>query len=145
MNNLEQIIADIRALQQQLLFELQQKQDEYYYIIRGKRVRFQEETRRYHKTLAKSLRSYLADAPLVFILTSPIIYACFLTAPTAQRMRGGPGQLRWERERISLPPLNTLTVPVDCDRTTATALPAGSSLPAAGSCETTWSCGTPSL
>ena len=80
MNKLEQIIADIRALQQQLLFELQQKQDEYYYIIRGKRVRFQEETRRYHKTLAKSLRSYLADAPLLFILTSPIIYACLLPA-----------------------------------------------------------------
>ncbi len=80
MNKLEQIIADIRDLQQQLLFELQQKQDEYYYIIRGKRVRFQEETRRYHKTLAKSLRSYLADAPLLFILTSPIIYACLLPA-----------------------------------------------------------------
>ncbi len=80
MNRLEQIIADIRALQQQLLIELQQKQDEYFYIIRGKRVRFEEETRRYHKTLAKSLRRYLADAPLLFILTSPVIYACLIPA-----------------------------------------------------------------
>ncbi|MDH3388054.1 MAG: hypothetical protein OEN02_09120, partial [Gammaproteobacteria bacterium] len=64
MRTLETIIADIRKLENELLQELQKKQDEYYYIVRGKRVQFEEETRRYHKTLAKTLRRYFADASL---------------------------------------------------------------------------------
>lgn len=80
MSKLEEIIADIRELEQELLQELQNKQDEYYYIIRGKRVQFEEETRRYHKTLAKTLRSYFAEASLAHILTAPFIYACIFPA-----------------------------------------------------------------
>lgn len=80
MSKLEEIIADIRELEQELLQELQQKQDEYYYIIQGKRVRFEEETRRYHKTLAKNLGRYFAEAQLRHILTAPIIYACIFPA-----------------------------------------------------------------
>ncbi len=80
MTRIEEIIADIRELQHELLVELQQKQEEYLYIIRGKRVQFEEETRRYHRTLKKTLRAYFADAPLLHILTSPIIYACIIPA-----------------------------------------------------------------
>ena len=80
MSKLEEIIDQIRELEQELLQELQQKQDEYYYIIQGKRVRFEEETRRYHKTLAKTLGSYFAEAQLRHILTAPIIYACIFPA-----------------------------------------------------------------
>ena len=80
MSKLEQIIADIRELEQELLQELQQKQDEYFYIIRGKRIEFEEETRRYHKTLATTLGKYFAEAELQHILTAPIIYACIFPA-----------------------------------------------------------------
>jgi len=80
MNKIEEIVARIRELEQELLQELQQKQDEYYYIIQGKRVRFEEETRRYHKTLAKTLGRYFAEAQLQHILTAPIIYACIFPA-----------------------------------------------------------------
>lgn len=80
MTRIEEIIADIRQLQRELLLELQQKQDEYLYIIKGKKVQFEEETRRYHKTLKKTLRAYFAEAPLLHILTSPIIYAIILPA-----------------------------------------------------------------
>lgn len=80
MNKLEEIIEQIRDLEQELLQELQEKQDEYYYIIQGKRVRFEEETRRYHKSLAKTLGRYFAEAPLQHILTAPIIYACIFPA-----------------------------------------------------------------
>ncbi len=80
MTRIEEIIADIRELQHELLVELQQKQEEYLYIIRGKRVQFEEETRRHHRTLKKTLRAYFADAPLLHILTSPIIYACIIPA-----------------------------------------------------------------
>jgi hypothetical protein len=35
MNKLEEIIEQIKNLEQELLQELQQKQDEYFYIIKG--------------------------------------------------------------------------------------------------------------
>jgi len=80
MSKLEEIIAQIRELEQELLQELQQKQHEYYYIIKGKRVQFEAETRRYHKTLAKTLGRYFSEAQIRHILTAPIIYSCLLPA-----------------------------------------------------------------
>ena len=49
MNKLEQIVVNIRKLEQELFQELQKKQDEYFYIIKGKKIQFEEETRKYHK------------------------------------------------------------------------------------------------
>lgn len=80
MTRLEKIMAEIKQLEQEMLEELQRKQDEYYYIIRGKRIEFEAETRRYHRTLAKTLRRYLAEARPLNILTAPIIYCCILPA-----------------------------------------------------------------
>ncbi|MFZ9039592.1 MAG: hypothetical protein ACO3DT_16225 [Gammaproteobacteria bacterium] len=80
MRTLEEIIGDIRELELELLQELQKKQDEYFYIIKGKRIEFEEETRRYHKTLAKKLGRYFAEAQLLHILTAPVIYMCLFPA-----------------------------------------------------------------
>jgi hypothetical protein len=80
MSRLDAIIADIRQLEAELLQELQARQDEYFYIIKGKRVQFEAETRRYHKTLAITLRRYFSEASLLHILTAPIIYACIFPA-----------------------------------------------------------------
>lgn len=80
MRTLEEIIADIQQLEQELLQELQKKQAEYCYIIEGKRIEFEAETRRYHKTLAKTLGRYFAEAQLLHILTAPVIYLCLLPA-----------------------------------------------------------------
>ena len=80
MNKLEQIVADIKKLEQELFVELQKKQDEYFYVIRGKKIQFEEETRKYHKTLATRLHIYLANASIPSILTAPIIWACLIPA-----------------------------------------------------------------
>ena len=80
MNKLEQIVEDIKALEQELLLELQKKQDEYYYVIKDKKVQFEEETRQYHKALATRLHVYLANATLPTVLTVPIIWACIVPA-----------------------------------------------------------------
>jgi len=80
MRTLEEIINDIQQLEQELLQELHRKQEEYSYIIEGKRIRFAEETRNYHKTLAKTLTAYFADAQPLHILTAPFIYLCILPA-----------------------------------------------------------------
>ena len=80
MSKLEEILSEIKQLEKELLEEIQQKQDEYFYIIRGKRVEFEEETRRYHRTMAKTLGRYFADASLAHILTAPVIYFCLFPA-----------------------------------------------------------------
>ena len=80
MRTFEEIIADIRQLEQELLRELHQKQEEYSYFIEGKRVRFAEETRAYHRTLAKKLHIYFIEARPLHVLTAPVIYACILPA-----------------------------------------------------------------
>ena len=80
MNKLEELIEQIKNLEQELLQELQQKQDEYFYIIKGKRVRFEEETQRYHRTLVTNTRTYLAEASILNILTFPFIWSCLVAA-----------------------------------------------------------------
>ena len=80
MSKLEEIITEIKRLEQELLQELQQKQDEYLYIIDGKRVQFEEETRRYHRTLATKIHTYFATASILNILTVPVIWFCLVPA-----------------------------------------------------------------
>jgi hypothetical protein len=80
MNKLEQIIAEIRQLEQELYLELQKKQAEYSYVIKGKKIQFEEETRRYHKTLAIKLHTYLATSSIPSLLTAPIIWSCLAPA-----------------------------------------------------------------
>ena len=80
MSKLEQLIIDIRKLEQELFLELQKKQDEYFYIIKGKKVQFEEETRKYHKKLATRLYTYFATTPILSILTAPIIWSCLFPA-----------------------------------------------------------------
>ena len=80
MSKLEQIITEIKQLEQELLQELQKKQDEYLYIIDGKRVKFEAETRRYHRTLATKIHTYFANASITNILTLPIIWFCLVPA-----------------------------------------------------------------
>ena len=80
MNKIEEIIADMKKLEQELFLELQKKQAEYAYVLRGKKIEFEAETRRYHKTLAVKLHTYFADASILSILTAPIIWSCLIPA-----------------------------------------------------------------
>ena len=80
MNKLDQIIADIKKLEQELFDELQKKQDEYFYVIKDKKIHFEKETLQYHKTLATKLHVYLANASIPVILTAPIIWTCLIPA-----------------------------------------------------------------
>jgi hypothetical protein len=80
MNKLEQIVTEIKMLEHELFLELQKKQAEYSYVIRGKKIQFEEETRRYHKTLALKLHTYIANARILSILTAPVIWSCLLPA-----------------------------------------------------------------
>lgn len=80
MNKLEEIIEEIKKLEKQLLGEFQKKEDEYYYRIKGKRVYFEEETRKFHKTCATKIHAYLFDSSFLNILTVPVIWFCIIPA-----------------------------------------------------------------
>ncbi len=80
MRSFDEIITEIRQLEQELVEELHKKQEKYSYIIDGKRVRFSREVRDYHRTLARSLRDYFLHSDLLHIVTAPLIYGCIVPA-----------------------------------------------------------------
>lgn len=80
MNRMQELVEQIKKLEKELYAELQKKQDEFYYQIKGRKVYFEETTRQYHKTLVLKLHIYLREAQLLNILTTPLIWACLLPA-----------------------------------------------------------------
>ncbi len=80
MNRLQELVEQIKRLEKELYAELQKKQDEFYYQVKGHKVYFEDATRRYHKTLVLKLHIYLREARLLNILTIPLIWGCLLPA-----------------------------------------------------------------
>jgi len=79
-NRLQELIDRIKKLENELAEELQKKEEEFYYKIRGHKVFFEEEAKRRHRRLAKSIRRYLAESPLLHLFTAPVIWSCVLPA-----------------------------------------------------------------
>ena len=79
-NKLQELLTNIRQLEQELLVELQKKEKEYFYEILNKKVHFQKEVKEQNRRLVKSIRRYLRDASIRNILTIPVIWACLLPA-----------------------------------------------------------------
>ena len=80
MNRLQELVEQIRKLEKELYAEIQKKQDEFYYRIKGRRVYFEEATRQYHKTLVIRIRTYLRQSSLPNLISAPFIWACLLPA-----------------------------------------------------------------
>jgi hypothetical protein len=80
MDKIQDIIEKIKKLEKELREEFQIKQEEFLYIIKGKRVYFEKETKKLHKTLATKVYKYLFDASFLNILTVPIIWSCIVPA-----------------------------------------------------------------
>jgi hypothetical protein len=79
-NNLEDLIGKIKKLQEELDQEIQKKEEEFFYHIRGRRVYFEKEIKRHHKILVKNIFRYLSDAAPLNILTVPVIWFCIVPA-----------------------------------------------------------------
>ena len=79
-NRLQELLINIKQLEQELLLELQKKEKEYFYEIQDKKVRFQKEVKKKNRLLVKTIRRYLSDAALQNILTVPVIWSCLLPA-----------------------------------------------------------------
>ena len=80
MERLQELIEKIKVLESELSVEMQKKQEEFFYKIKGKQVLFEEATSKYHKTLVTNIHTYLLNATVLNIVTAPIIWACFIPA-----------------------------------------------------------------
>ena len=80
MDKIQDIIEKIKKLEKELREEFQVKQEEFFYNIKGKRVYFEEGTKKLHKTLATKVYKYFFDASFLNILTVPIIWFCIIPA-----------------------------------------------------------------
>jgi len=80
MDKLQSIIEEIKKLEKELLLEIQNKEQKFSYKIKGEKVFFEEETKKYHKTLATKIHKYILDSSFSNILTAPIIWSCIIPA-----------------------------------------------------------------
>ena len=70
MNKLQDIIEEIKKLEKELFLEIQKKEEEFFYKIKGKRVYFEEETKKYHKTLVTKVNTYILNHDEVIAIHS---------------------------------------------------------------------------
>lgn len=77
-NQIESLVERIKELESELIHELYKKEKEFFYVVLRKKVRFEREVRKRHKTLAQTIRRYLHDAAFLNILTTPVIWCCLL-------------------------------------------------------------------
>lgn len=80
MNKIHDIIEDIKRLENELLVEMQKKEDEFFYTIKGKKVYFEEEAKKYQKTLIIKIREYISKSSLLNIISVPFIWSCIIPA-----------------------------------------------------------------
>ena len=80
MQSIQEMIDQIKNLEKRLSIEFQKKQEEFFYKINGKKVRFDKATRDYHKTLITKVRTYLYRAGILKIITAPLVWFCIIPA-----------------------------------------------------------------
>ena len=75
---LEVLLDKIKALENELVEELQKQQEEFSYEIRKRRVFFEKNVIIRHREYVKQLYNYITDAPLKHILSVPFIWICIV-------------------------------------------------------------------
>jgi hypothetical protein len=77
-NEIESLLEKIKALESRLTLELGKKEKEFFYVVIRKKVSFEREVRKHHKTLIKTIRQYIRDAAFLNIITAPVIWFCLI-------------------------------------------------------------------
>jgi hypothetical protein len=72
---IEALMARVRELQTELEADLEVKRARFRYRLEDRRVRFEQDILALHRRLRTGSLRYILDAPLLFLLTAPIIYA----------------------------------------------------------------------
>jgi len=75
---LEVLLDKMKALENELVDELQKQQEEFSYEITKRRVYFEKNVIIRHREYAKQLYKYITGAKLKHILTTPFIWLCIV-------------------------------------------------------------------
>ncbi len=78
-HKISEIIEQIKILEVQLENELQKRREEYYCDI-GKFSVFKDEVIRKHEKDVENIFRYLANAPILYVITAPIIWSVIFPA-----------------------------------------------------------------
>lgn len=75
VTDINEIIAEIRRLQEQLEVRWETLREQFQYSLEGHRVRFAIGVQRLHRRYRTGIPRYLLETPPAHILTAPVIYA----------------------------------------------------------------------
>jgi hypothetical protein len=75
---IEILLDKIKALETELIEELQKQEEEFSYEIRKRQVFFKDNVVIRHKEYVKHLFNYITDAPLKHIISAPFIWMCII-------------------------------------------------------------------
>jgi hypothetical protein len=79
-DRLEMLLEKFRTLERELTMEFQKKQEEFFYEVHKKKVRFQQGIKLEHKKLIVNVLQYILNARPLAILTVPVIWSCAIPA-----------------------------------------------------------------
>lgn len=79
-SRIEEIAAQIRTLEDELMEELEKKQDEFFYTLEDKKVKFQENVIEEGRSRIVSSIRYLSSFPVLAIFTIPFIWSMMIPA-----------------------------------------------------------------
>ena len=74
-SRLHALVARIKELEQELAQEIQQKEEEYYYKIFGRKVKFEEWIKHEQKALAQKIIPFFRESSWPVILSAPIVWS----------------------------------------------------------------------
>jgi hypothetical protein len=73
---LDGLLKKLKHLEDELLVEIQVKEQQFRYEVRKRKVRFTEAATAQHQKLVKTIRHYLSDAKFLSFITTPVIWSC---------------------------------------------------------------------
>lgn len=79
-DRVDELLERIKRAQAELLNEIQNRQQQFFYYIQKKKIRFEPNIKKQHRYLAKSLLRYILGANLLNILTAPFVWLCLFPA-----------------------------------------------------------------
>jgi len=79
-SRLDEILEEIRALEVKVQAEMKRREEELKYRVSEGKVIFEQEMLELHERLKSSLFVYVLKAPLLTILSAPVIYAMVVPA-----------------------------------------------------------------
>ncbi|MDX1347527.1 MAG: hypothetical protein R3189_04665 [Thiomicrorhabdus chilensis] len=74
MHKTQDLIAEIKRLEAELLLEIQKQEETFFYKTKGRKIVFDEATVTKQKSEATGMIAYLLDVPILNFLTFPIIW-----------------------------------------------------------------------